>query len=70
MPHDMVEQVIYGKKLTAHDMETHVDAIAALVEMDPVELWDEAVTTPAMSSAPMPLSATVTLTETVLSSMD
>lgn len=48
VPHQLLEQVIYGKQLTAHDMETHVDAIAALVEMDPVELWDEA-TTPALS---------------------
>ena len=49
VPHQLLEQVIYGKQLTAHDMETHVDAIAALVEMDPVELWDEA-TTPALTA--------------------
>ena len=44
LPHDMVEKLIYGKKISAEQLETHLDALANLLEMDPVELWDEAVT--------------------------
>ena len=47
-PTEIIEKLIYGKELDAFELEENLDAIATLVGMDPVELWDDAVT-PAMN---------------------